>query len=51
MEITVEGLKCCGNCDYYGEYPEQCGLTNKNSEAHYVCDRWEFDWISERRSP
>ena len=48
MKLTIENLKCCGNCNHrdgmdVGEnYEEWC--TQKNTKSSWrICKNWKYD--------
>ena len=53
MELNIENLKCCGNCNHResqnieGENIESC-YKNKLIPSCGFCDNWEFDDIDNK---
>jgi len=47
-ELTVENLKCCGNCYYFDIIDNLGGVCDKDSNQmpctkNAICDDWKFD--------
>lgn len=56
MELTIEDLKCCGNCCYRdrmdnGYNSEEWCMNRKEdlTESSRVCPKWEYDGVQNRR--
>lgn len=57
MELTIEDLKCCGNCWHRERFKainyavlEFCKLKrNEPIESGMICPEWEYDGVQNRR--
>ena len=48
--MTINDLKCCGNCKYYEHsYPnDYCDLSCLDIFVYNYCDDWEYDKRSQK---
>ena len=38
--MTIDDLKCCGNCKHYEH--EMCVVAGRDKNMHDKCGRWKF---------
>jgi len=41
--MTIDDLKCCGNCNFYEHAHNTCPLEVGIREGWELCDKWVYD--------